>query len=187
MAKSPNPRALPTAVLGAVLILALGWTGMRLFSSHRTTAPPPPTESSPSQTPGAAAPVTPDVWKPVSTVLPAKSSGSDLATVPSALHEVIPEVPQSARRTISGHIKVWVRVAIAQAIKQVTQQLQQIQQQLSAATADRIGPSRYFEGQAIEAAKKWTFPPTDAQSRRVMQIRFDFSPDGTTGRAVTLH
>jgi serine/threonine protein kinase len=175
MAKSPKPRALPTAVLGSVLILALGWTGMRLFSSHRTTAPPPLTERSPSQTLGAAAPATPDAWKPVSTVLPAKSSGSDLATAPSALHEVIPEVPQSARRTISGHIKVWVRVIVDQ------------DGSVFAATADRIGASRYFQGQAIEAAKKWTFPPTDAQSQRVMQIRFDFSPDGTTGRAVALH
>jgi serine/threonine protein kinase len=174
MAKSPNSRALPTAVLGAVLILALGWTGMRIVSSHRTPPPSQPTESSGSQTLGAAAPASADVWEPTPTVVPRKPSRSDLATSSSALHDVIPEVPQSARRTISGHIKVWVRVIVDQ------------DGSVFAATADRIGPSLYFEHLAIEAAKKWTFPPIDTQSRRVMQIRFDFSRDGTTGRVVTL-
>ena len=174
MAKPPNSRALPTAVLGAVLILALGWAGMRIVSSYRTPAPSPTTENSLSQTPGAAAPVSADVSQPTPTGLPRKPSRSDLATSSSALHDVIPEVPQSARRTISGHIKVWVRVIVDQ------------DGSVFAATADRIGPSSYFEHLAIEAAKKWTFPPIDTQSRRVMQIRFDFSRDGTTGRVVTL-
>jgi hypothetical protein len=56
---------------------------------------------------------------------------------------------------------------------------------VSAVTADRIG-TRYLLPLAIEAARKWTFPPIDTQSRRVMQIRFDFGRDETTGRAVTL-
>jgi TonB family protein len=56
-----------------------------------------------------------------------------------------------------------------------------------AAVADRPGPSRYFQRLAIEAAKQWTFPPADTASPRVMQIRFDFSRDRTTARAVTLH
>jgi len=174
MTKAPNSRALLTAVLGAVVILALCWTGTRMVRSHRTLAPPPTTESSLSQTPGAGAPVAADVWEPDSTVSPAKPSQSDPATPPSAVHEVIPEVPESARRTIRGHIKVWVRVTVDQ------------DGSVFAATADRIGPSWYFQRLAIEAAKKWTFPPIDTQSRRLMQVRFDFSSDGTSGRAVTL-
>jgi len=93
----------------------------------------------------------------------------------TALHEVIPEVPQSVRRTIQGHIKVWVRVTVNP------------RGSVSAAVADRTGPSRYFQRQAIEAAKKWTFPAVDAPPQRTMQIRFDFSRDGTTGHAVALH
>src|SRR5208282_1837120 len=98
-----------TVVLGAVVILALGWTGMRMVRSHRTAAPARAPESSLAQTPGTAARVAADDWEPVSKGLPPKPNRSDLATSPSALHEVIPEVPQSARRTVSGHIKVWVR------------------------------------------------------------------------------
>jgi TonB family protein len=175
IAKFPSSRASLSVALGAVLILALGWIGMRMVSSHRTPAPSPPTVSSLSQTPDAAAPVIADVSEPTPTVLPGKPSRSSLATSPSAPNDVIPEVPQSARRTISGHIKVWVRVIVDQ------------DGSVFAATAVRIGPSSYFQRVAIEAAKKWTFPPIDTHSRRVMQIRFDFSRDGTTGSAVTLH
>jgi serine/threonine protein kinase len=158
MAKSPHPRALLTAALGAMVILALGWTAVRMVTSHRTPAPVPA-----------------DVRKPVSTVLPPKPDRSDLPTSPLALHAVIPEISQSARRTIIGHIKVWVRVIV------------DADGSVYAATVDRFGPSRYFQRLSIEAAKQWTFPPTSTQSRRLMQIRFDFSRDGTTGRAVALH
>ncbi len=174
VARSQNPRALLPAVLAAVAILALGWTGMRMFGSHRIAAPPPASHSAPAQTPGAAAPLAANAREPGSKLLPPKPSRSDLGTSPSALHEEIPEVPQSARRTISGHIKVWVRVMVDQ------------DGSVFAATTDRVGSSRYFERRAIEAARKWTFPPSDTSARRLMQIRFDFSRDGTTGRAVTL-
>jgi serine/threonine protein kinase len=172
---SPNLRALLTAVLGAVVILALGWAGMRIVRSHQAPAPPPAPEGSLSQTPGAITPVTASGREPASTALPPKESRSDLATSTSALHEVIPEVPPSARRTIKGHINVWVRVIVDP------------DGSVFAATADRPGPSRYFQHLSIEAAKQWTFPPIGTESRRLMQIRFDYSRDGTTGSARTLH
>jgi hypothetical protein len=88
---------------------------------------------------------------------------------------VIPEVPLSARRTLRGHIKVWVRVIVEQ------------DGSVFAATADRPGPSGYFQRLALDAAKKWTFPPVDTPSRRIMQVRFDFGREGTTGHAVAVH
>lgn len=97
-----------------------------------------------------------------------------MAAPPSAVHEVIPDVPRNARRTIRGHIKVWVRVIVDQ------------DGSVYAAVVDRAGSSKYFRRLAIEAAKQWTFPPVEAPSRRLMQVRFDFSREGTTGRAVAL-
>jgi TonB family protein len=88
---------------------------------------------------------------------------------------VIPEVPASARRTIRGHIKVWVRVVVDR------------DGSVFAAVVDRAGSSSYFQRLALEAAEKWTFPPVDSPARRTLQIRFDFSRDGTTGHAVALH
>lgn len=125
----------------------------------------------PSATPGGAQQGAAEVRPPVSTSKPGRPG---VATSPSGLHEEIPDVPWSARRTIRGHIRVWVRVIVAQ------------DGSVFAAVSDRTGPSGYFQRVALEAAKKWTFPPVDAASRRMMQVRFDFTRDGTTGRAVTL-
>jgi outer membrane biosynthesis protein TonB len=99
----------------------------------------------------------------------------ELIRAPSVLHEVIPDVPQAARRTIRGHLKVWIRVIVEQ------------DGSVFAATPDHAGPSLYFERLAVDAARKWTFPAVDAPSRRIMQLRFDFSRDGVTAHAVAVH
>jgi serine/threonine-protein kinase len=173
----PKPRALLTVILGTLAILALGWIGVRVFGIHRAAGPPPPPvqdpATSPSATPGGAAPGTTTMPPPGAGASTAKAGRSSTATSPSALHEEFPDVPWSARRTIRGHIKVWVRVIVDQ------------DGSVFAAAADRTGPSSYFQHAAIDAAKKWTFPPVDTPSRRMMQVRFDFSRDGTTGRAVS--
>ncbi len=101
--------------------------------------------------------------------------GSGGTVSPDALHEVIPEVPRSALRTIRGHIQVWVRVIVDQ------------NGSVLAADVDRAGSSRYFQRLAIRAAKEWTFPTVAGSSRRLMQIRFEFGRDGARGRAVPLN
>ena len=178
-AQSLKPHALLTVMLGAIVILVLGWTGVRTFRAHRAAVPPPPPVQAPgdpsSQSPGADERAAAAVRAPGSAVSTAKTGRSEGATSPTALHEEMPDVPWSARRTIRGHIKVWVRVIVNQ------------DGSVFAAVVDRTGPSSYFQRAAIEAAKKWTFPPVDTPSQRMMQVRFDFSRDGTTGRAVTLH
>jgi serine/threonine-protein kinase len=170
MAPSPKKRAWPAVMLGAVVLLALAWSVIRLLST--SPAPPPAPRV---QAPGGSASQTAAVAAPVTADSTTKPGPSGVSTSPAALHQVIPDIPWSARRTIRGHIKIWVRVVIAQ------------DGSVFAAVADRSGPSRYFQRLALEAARKWTFPPVDTPPRRVMQIQFDFSRDGTTGRAVTLH
>src|SRR5258708_21780355 len=75
-APSAKPPALLAAALGGVVIVALGWTGMRLVRAHRSSAPLPAAEGSLSQVPGATAAMTADVRTPASTVLPPKPSRS---------------------------------------------------------------------------------------------------------------
>jgi outer membrane biosynthesis protein TonB len=178
-AQSQTPRVSLTVIVGTMVILLLAWAGVRVWMHHRAAVPPaPPVQApgeSPSPTPGAAAQGTAGVRAPVSTSPITKPGGSAGATAPAGLHEEIPDVPASARRTIRGHIKVWVRVIVDQ------------DGSVFAAVTDRAGSSGYFQRVAVEAAKKWTFAPVDSPSRRMMQVRFDFSRDGTTGRAVTLH
>jgi TonB family protein len=175
----PRPGALRTMILWALVILVLAWTGLHLLGTHRTTvqAPSPvqAPQGSPSQTPGDATPAAAQGRAPGTAVSTPNAGRSGTAASPAAIHEVTPEVPSGARRSIRGHIKVWVRVLVDR------------DGSVSAAVVDRGGPSSYFQRLAIEAAKQWTFPPVDAPSRRTLQIRFDFSRDGTTGHAVTLH
>jgi len=170
--ESPQPRSLLVPTLGVLLTLALVWAGVRLFGGHRAPALFPPPVQAPAAPAPAPAPAVP-AGAPASSLSTPQTSRS--GAPPAAIHEVIPDVPQRALRTIRGHIKVWVRVIINP------------DGSVFAATADRAGSSRYFERLALEAAKKWTFPPADTPAQRFMQIRFDFSREGTTGRSVTLH
>ena len=162
------PPAVLAVIVGIFAVLALGWVAVHLLRAHRTPAPPPVEVPEPAPVPAA-------MPAPVAAPSPPVPAQSDMTAVPAALHRVIPEVPLSARRTIRGHIRVWVRVIVNE------------DGSVFAAVADRAGPSGYFQRLAIESAKKWTFPPVDTPPQRLMQVRFDFGREGTTGRAVTLH
>jgi TonB family protein len=93
---------------------------------------------------------------------------------PPQVNEVVPDVPRSARQTISGVIKVVIRVIVDKDGKVV------------GASTDVPGPSRYFERLATEAARKWTFPPESSQERRVVRLTFSFRRSGTTADASPL-
>lgn len=178
MRRYPNRRVLLAVILAAVLTLVLASIGVRVFRNHRAVVPPSPAVqdlgNSSSPTPGGAAQAAAGGRPPVSAVPTSKPGRSGTGSSPSGLHEEIPDVPWSARRTIRGHIKVWVRVMVDP------------DGSVFAAVADRSGPSSYFQRVAVEAAKKWTFPPVGTAAQRMMQVRFDFSRDGATARAVTL-
>jgi TonB family protein len=97
----------------------------------------------------------------------------------TATHEEIPDIPQHARRSIHGHVRVSVRVIVDK------------EGAVFAALVDDPGPSAYFERLALDAAKRWTFPPAEskgspAQERRLELLRFDFTREGVTGRAEPL-
>ena len=76
------------------------------------------------------------------------------------LHEVIPEVSQSSRNTITGTIKVGVRVEVNPSGK-VTQ-----------AKLKSAGPSKYFDGLALKAAQRWEFSPQPTATTWLLQFRF---------------
>ena len=89
----------------------------------------------------------------------------------AVVHEEIPNVPQSARHTIQGRVKVAVRVAVDSSGKVVRD------------TLDVPGPSKYFSRLASQAARKWKFAAADNESSREWLLRFEFGRDGTTVRA----
>jgi TonB family protein len=192
VAQPPKRRAV-SFILGAVIVIAVGWVGMRAFRSNDATAElaagastPPATEavqepgdraSAESQT--SDAPLTPAASLTSSDVASVPSRtvppiGADAALSPAVVHQEIPDVPQRARQTIRGHVKVTVRVMVNP------------DGTVFAALTDKPGPSRYFERLALEAAKKWTFAPMGTEDQHIVVLRFDFSREGATARAVTV-
>lgn len=156
-------------ILGTVAVL-LSCAGISAFRTEPTSAP--------AATEGAR---NPEPQPPVSVPAPSKAVPVVESEVrkqpdasPSPISKVIPDVPQSAQKTIRGTVRVSVRVIVD---KEGT---------VLVATADDPGPSRYFERLAIQASKKWTFAPTDSEEQRIMLVRFNFTRAGTTARVNSL-
>ena len=91
------------------------------------------------------------------------------------VHQVLPEVPQKARDTIQGQVRVGVRVGVDPSGR------------VADATLDSPGPSRYFAGLALGAARSWKFEPARVNGRAVSSewtLRFEF--ERTTIKVVPL-
>lgn len=83
------------------------------------------------------------------------------------VHQVIPAVPRSARETITGRVKVRVKVNVDSEGK------------VSNAEFVDPGPSKYFARLAMQAAQGWEFRPSSDASRD-WTLRFEFGRGGTT-------
>lgn len=169
-----------TAIHGtliALLAVGLVWSGLHFLGTHTASASraiPAPPGALPSGGSGAIGAQAASRQAPVPGIAVTGPHRDGAAGLLHPLREVIPDVPLGALRTIRGHIKIWVRVTVDR------------YGSVSAAVADRPGPSRYFQRLATQAAKRWTFPPVDTSSRRLVQVRFEFSREGVRGRAVPL-
>jgi TonB family protein len=93
-------------------------------------------------------------------------------TSSAVIHEEIPKVPQRARETIHGRVKVAVRVTVDSSGNVVRDRF------------ENAGPSRYFSRLASEAARKWKFTSADNEGSREWLLRFEFGRDGTTVHAI---
>jgi hypothetical protein len=76
---------------------------------------------------------------------------------------VLPQVPDYARRTIRGAVKIDVRATVDTA------------GHVNAATVERQN-SKYFAKLALEAAHHWEFAPVPGD----WLLRFEFTTSGTT-------
>ena len=182
-ADQPSKRGALRLIAGAVIVIALGWVGMRMLTTdHAPTSTRPATEGvrdAGVQTPAAPAiPATPPTARKAAPVAhsapPPSQAAPDTAASLSEVHKEIPDVARRARQTIRGHVRVSVRVIVNK------------DGAVFAALTDQRGPSRYFERLAIEAGKKWTFSPVETEAQRIVILRFDFTREGTTARAVSV-
>ncbi len=135
-------------------------------------APPPDPAPAVNAAPAAisaprASSAAPQSSQPTNAKAPAAGTGSSSPVV----HEEIPSVSLSARDTITGHVRVAVRVTVDSSGAVVNTMLED------------PGPSPYFARLASQAAKKWKFAPANAQASRRWVLRFAFARDGTTAHA----
>jgi TonB family protein len=85
-------------------------------------------------------------------------------------HRVMPEVLQSATRSIRGTVKVSVKVNVDRAGN------------VEDAELAARGPSKYFARAALQAAQQWKFNPPQVGGRGVLStwiLQFEFTRDGT--------
>jgi hypothetical protein len=155
--RAPAARWLvPAAAVGLVL-LAL-WGGTRMLRSHPDPRPKAvPVASQQIPAPEAAQPV---------------AIAQSQSPTPPLVHEEIPTISRSSRESIRGQIKVAVSVTLDRAGNVVAENV------------EVHGSSKYFARLATDAAKKWKFAPSDAQSSREWLVQFEFSHDGVTGHAI---
>jgi TonB family protein len=81
------------------------------------------------------------------------------------LEQVLPDVPQSARDTITGRVKVTVRVHVDSSGR------------VAGAEFQSPGPSKYFARLAMEAAQRWKFKPKPEGGE--WNVRFEFGRTST--------
>jgi TonB family protein len=196
--ESSTQRWLVPTIVGVLMLLVAVWAGLRLFRSHPNSQPSASStlQTSSQQTASAPAaalpspatplPAPPRVSAPAASAKSRESRPAPQRPVsrrsdqpaqpladasPAVVHEEIPNVPRSARKTIHGHIKVAVLVIVDRSGNVIDALLQ------------NPGPSWYFARVAREAARKWRFAPADKQDSRQWLLRFEFTRGGATGHA----
>lgn len=158
---SPAIRFIVTAILVGIITLGAVWTGARRFLTH------PHVEQAASINPQSPPAVSPPV--------PAENPPAHIAASPATvLHQEIPDVSRSARKSIRGVIKITVRAAVDRSGNVV------------ATTVDNRISSKYFSRAAIDAAKKWKFAETPGHASRVWLLHFEFTRTRTTAHAAAL-
>lgn len=99
------------------------------------------------------------------------ASSGEGADDSGVVHRAYPRVGPSARETIQGHVRVSVRVTVDAAGN------------VSDASFDSAGPSKYFARLALESAHDWKFAPAAGAPRHWI-LQFAFGRTDTEIRAV---
>jgi TonB family protein len=83
--------------------------------------------------------------------------------------QVQPDVLPSALKTITGTIRVAIRLEVDE------------NGNVTDASFDSAGPSRYFANKSLEAARQWKFKPAQVEGRAVPSVwllHFQFKQSG---------
>lgn len=166
--------------IALIVILAIVFSRSRL---HNASAPPPPSETAAANSAATPAASTPESPAPAASAPPAASPAPASPAAATAatgaasgasgqgepVNRVQPDVPESAMRTIHGTIAIIARVHV-DASGNVT-----------SASLEHRGPSRYFATRALDAARNWKFRSPQQNGSPVpseWNLHFDFRRSG---------
>jgi TonB family protein len=151
-------------------------------ATHAAVAAPNSTDNNvepAAKLPPAASPARPQPRTP--TAAPAVMRSKDSAPTPrektpsvslgagEVLDQTKPQASAKALATIHGTVRVGVKMHVDAAGN------------VSEATLENAGPSRYFSALSLKAARQWVFTPPEADGRSVpsdWKIQFRFTPSG---------
>jgi TonB family protein len=101
----------------------------------------------------------------------AAKNSTGARTQGAVAHQVMPEVSNSALRTVHGKLKIRIKLTVDSSGNVVL------------AKFDSRGPSKYFAERTLEAARQWKFKPPQVDGRGVPSewiLRFEFTRSGAT-------
>jgi TonB family protein len=159
LVKSVSAKFPVKTLIAAGLVLVAVVAGLLLRS--RSVEPGQRTEKEPVQTSPAPA---------AQSSIPANQTVRGASVKGAVAERVLPDVLPSARASIQGKVNVSVRVAADSGGN------------VSNATIDSPGPSKYFARQAMQAAGHWKFKPAQVDGNAVSStwiLRFHFTQSGT--------
>jgi TonB family protein len=180
--KSSLARPAMAIALALVLVLAI-WGRFRHRSETQPNTPAvaeqTQTETKPKPEPGtpveSSAPNPEDrtarnsrTKSPARTAEPAAPAGA--VAQEEVLQQVLPDVSKTARNTIQGTVRVNVRVTVDSSGN------------VTNATLESPGPSKYFARKAMEAAQQWKFKSAPTKGQPVSRewiLQFQFKNSGT--------
>jgi len=161
-----SSRKVPAVAILIVAVIAIV-LAVVYFRSNRQSS------ETTSQTPAVTSPTVESKPAPATSPSPSASPAPTPAPVQpqpqsaegAVAHQVLPDIPRGAMNTISGTIKVAVRVQVDPSGK------------VSSATYKMAGHGQYFANHAVQAAKQWEFsaPQSNGQpqpSTWLLQFRF---------------
>jgi serine/threonine protein kinase len=187
--KAASRRSLVAPMLIAVLAITALFGGLGLLrrqpdaadssSSARPRSKQPEPISSPtrSETTSRDKPSPSLGRRQTAATLANTSAGNPAPTLSPApagidvVFKVFPEVPQNARDTIQGTIRVGIKVQVDSFGNVVGSEV------------DSPGPSKYFARLATEAAQGWKFGPSNRDAGRDFILHFDFTNTETNAWA----
>jgi len=172
----------PMTAIGLTLVLVLAIWG--LFRHRGETPPNGPAaaeqrETKPKPEPGTpieSSTPNPEGGTARNSRVKSSATTAELAAPAGAvaqdevLQQVLPDVSTTARNTIQGTVRVTVRVTVDSSGN------------VTNATFESPGPSKYFARKAMEAAQQWKFKPVQTDGQPVSRewiLQFQFKNSGT--------